>query len=354
MAAMAVSRLRLAPPSLRQRMRLARLVVIVLVVVVLVIRVVGLFGEEDAPVGVAGVPSRVEQGAPDVDRSVDVHAGYGAWVDMYDYLPPEGSAAGEATVTPDEVDDMARQGVRTLYLQAAQLDVDVTAAADRAQPLTDPDLIAQFLVRAHLAGMRVVGWYLPRFTDLDRDLAHLVAISDFEVLGHRFDGVAVDIEWTAGISDPAERSDAAVELSDRLRDAVGEDDVLAAIVLPPVQLEVVNPQKWPNFPWRELDDVYGVWLPMSYWTERTPESGYQDGWTYTTESVRRLRANLQDPDAVVHPIGGIGDRVTPAQAERFVQAVSETDAIGGSIYDWATLDPVLSGDIAARIDPGEG
>jgi hypothetical protein len=183
------------------------------------------------------------------------------------------------------------------------------------------------------------------FTDIDQDLAHLTAISDFEVLGHRFDGVAVDIEWTAGVPDHAQRSNLLVELSERLRDEVG-DDALGAIVLPPVQTEVVNPRKWPDFPWRELADLYDVWLPMGYWTERTPESGYHDGWRYTTENVERLRRNLDDPDAVVHPIGGIGDRVTPAHAQGFVDAVTAHESIGASIYDWATLDPTIGERIA--------
>jgi len=80
-----------------------------------------------------------------------------------------------------------------------------------------------------------------------------------------------------------------------------------------------------------------VWLPMGYWTERTAASGYKDGRRYTDENVRRIRANLDDPDALVHAIGGIGDDLTPDQADSFVTALTETDAIGGSIYDWVTL-----------------
>jgi hypothetical protein len=323
-------------------MRFTRLAVVLVAVVFVTTRLADRFGHDGPPSGVAGVPTVLADRAPEVERTVDVHSGYGTWVDVYDYVPSEGSAV----VTPATVDEMADQGVRTLFLQTGQFD------ESGGELLADPDLVAQFLVRAHLAGMRVVGWYLPRFTDIDGDLAHLSAISDFEVLGHRFDGVAVDIEWTEGVPDHVERSDELVELSKRLRDAV-DDDSLGAIVLPPVQTEVVNPRKWPDFPWRDLAGIYDVWLPMGYWTERRADSGYQDGWTYTDENVRRLRANLRDPDAPVHAIGGIGDGITAAQAERFVDALEEHDTIGGSIYDWVTLDPRVSDYLATELAPSD-
>lgn len=332
---------------LSRKLRLARTAVALCLIVWGVVWVGNRCSGTEPPAGIAGVPTLVEADAPDVERDVDVHAGYGTWVDVYDFLPS--GSARRAAVTPDEIDEMAELGVSTLYLQAAQLEDQPSGEPAK---LVDPDLVAQILVRAHLADMRVVGWYLPRFTDVDRDLAHLVAISEFEVLGHRFDGVAVDIEWTADVPDHTARSHALVELSEDLRAAVGDDDSLGAIVLPPVQIEVVNQQKWPKFPWEELADVYDVWLPMGYWTERRQDSGYNDGWNYTAENVERLRDNLDDPDAVVHAIGGIGDEVTPAHADGFVDAVTEQDAIGGSIYDWSTLDPALSAriadDLAAR------
>lgn len=296
--------------------------------------------DPNLPPGVAGLPALMADQAPEAERGADSYDGYGTWVDLYDYLP---ALAGSAPpVTPDTVDEMAEQGVRTLYIQTGQLDPDLPGL------VTDPALMGEFLVRAHLAGMRVVGWYLPRLNDLDRDLDHLTAISDFEVLGHRFDGVAVDIEWTRGVPDHADRSDALVELSERLRDEVG-DDALGAIVLPPVQTEVINRRLWPDFPWRELADLYDVWLPMGYWTVRAPQSGYQDGWRYTIESVERLRNNLDDDDAAVHVIGGIGDAIPPEQADRFADAAVETDAVGASIYDWATFDPTLHPRIAETI-----
>jgi hypothetical protein len=319
------------------------------VAVLAVVQLHAMVTEDSSPyaeLGMASVPVLLRDQAPPVERGLDPYAGYGTWVDVYDFAPSY-QGGGTPAVTAESVDDMVRQGVRTVYLQAAQVD-------ERSPgPVVDPGAVARFLVRAQRAGLRVVGWYLPRLADLDRDLHHLAAIADFEVLGHRFDGVAVDIEWTNGVPDPAARSDRLVELSERLRDENG-DDVLGAIVLPPVQIEVVNPSFWPDFPWKELAPAYDVWLPMGYWTERTAASGYQDGRVYTDENVRRIRANLGDEDAPVHAIGGIGDELTPEQATGFVKALTDTEAIGGSIYDWATLSAPMREHLAGMTgEPGD-
>lgn len=280
-------------------------------------------------------------------RDAAAYAGQGAWVDAFDYAPAYQAEGQAPQVTPASVDDMADLGVRTLFLQAARAD-------DRSPgPLVDPGLLAAFLVRAHRRGMRVVGWYLPRFVDVQADAARLLAISDFRVLGHRFDGLAVDIEDNRGVPDPATRSLRLVELSLLVRDAIGTD-ALGAIVLPPVQTEVVNPAYWPAFPWRDIAAAYDVWLPMSYWTFRDPVSGYRDGYTYNEESVRRLRANLGRPDALVHAIGGIGDLATADELARFVQSLVDTRAVGGSIYDWSTLAVAAREQLAAWFTSGAG
>jgi hypothetical protein len=330
--------------------------VVAVVVLLSLAQLMAIVSRHDGPAldrGLASVPALVRSTAPDDDRSVEAYAGYGTWVDVYDFAPSfQGS--GTPPLAADVVDAMAASGVRTVYLQAAQQD-------ERSPgPLVDPDVVGQFLVRAHRAGLRVVGWYLPRLTDLDGDLAHLKAIDDFEVLGHRFDGLAVDIEWTEGVPDARRRSAALVDLSERLRDAT-DGHPLGAIVLPPLQIEVVNPRKWPHFPWHSLEPLYDVWLPMSYWTERRADSGMRDARTYAHENVRRLRHDLDDADAKVHVIGGIGDQVSARQAVGFVQALDDVHAIGGSIYDWRTLAPErhgvlalgLSGNRSGNPDEGE-
>jgi hypothetical protein len=302
---------------------------------VLVSQTAGNWEDDAAGAAVAAVPALLRS-TREADRTVRAYDGLGAWVDLYDLA--------DGTVGPDAVDAMADAGVRTLYLQAAR---DSTTDAPSPPAVSDPGLVGRFLVRAHERGMRVVGWYVPRFGDVGRDLAHLRAIAAFDVLGHRFDGVAVDIEWTGTVSDPADRSARLVDLSERLRTGVG-DDAVGAIVMPPVQLEVVNPGFWPGFPWRELAPLYDAWLPMNYWTERTTASGYRDAARYTAENLDRLRTDVGG-DAPIHVIGGLGADLGPGDIDAFATALDDHGAAGASMYDWATLAPEARNQLADAI-----
>lgn len=273
-------------------------------------------------------------------RTTDSYRGLGAWVDGFDYSPPYASS-GVPPLVPAAVNDMAEAGVNTLYLQSGRLD-------ERSpELLEDRWLLAEFLMRAAQHDIDVVAWYLPKWTDDSADLDHLLAAHGFDFLGYRFDGIAVDIEWNQDGLEVTERNRRFVELSRALRDQTAGDPI-GAIVLPPVQTEVINPTFWPNFPWPEIAPLYDVWMPMSYWSFRNEP--YGDGYRYNEESVRRLRNNLGDPDALVHPIGGIGGQIDAppsgtepyianvSQLEGFARSLLDTDSIGGSVYDWLTLD----------------
>jgi hypothetical protein len=264
---------------------------------------------------------------------VSPYDGLGAWVDAFDYGPAYHRPRQGPLLVADDIDAMAARGVTTLYLQAARLD-------DRSpEGIVDRALVAGLLKRAHEQGMRVVGWYLPKFAELEADLANLLLIRDFQVDGHRFDGIAVDIEYRRDVPDHAERNRRLVELSRRLRAEAG-DHALGAIVYPPVLFEEIRPDFWPGFPWRELAESYDVWLPMVYWTEIAAESpSYDDGYHYTEAGTRRLLANLDDPAARVHPVGGVADTATVEDVEGFVRAAGEVGAVGYSMYDYRTTSP---------------
>jgi hypothetical protein len=148
------------------------------------------------------------------------------------------------------------------------------------------------------------------------------------------DTIAVDIE-SLKVRDHAERSRRLLALSSELRSA-RPDLSLGAIPYPPVVTEVINPNLWPGFPWRELAPLYDVWLPMSYQSDRKESSGYRDAERYTAESIDRMRANLGRPDAPVHTIGGIADRTSPADVEGMLRASVPRGVIGGSLYDYRT------------------
>ena len=273
----------------------------------------GLFGASDRPL---------------IRRDVHVYAGLGAWIDTYDYVPTY--AGPNPPVTPGTIDQLAARGVRTIYLQPVRNDSKTPTG------IVDADLLASFLSRAHAKGIAVVGWSTPRFADVAFDLDRLVKIATFSHRGQRFDGIAVDIEDNETEPSPQARSANLVALSTQLRAAVGPDVALGAVVMPPVQLDIVNPDFWPIFPWTELRTLYDVWLPMTYWTTRDADSGWRDGERYTTESVRLLREHLADPEARVHPVGGIADKATPDAVAAYVRALAETRSIGGSLYDVAT------------------
>lgn len=253
--------------------------------------------------------------------------GLGTWVDVFDFNPAHTN--GRPPITTADVDGMAAAGVETLYLQAARPQ-DPKAPGD----LVSPDLLRSLTARAHSHGMRVVGWYLPYFSDLDDDMRHLEAMIEFSADGRRFDAVALDIEWRAAVPDPAVRNERLVELSQRLQRAAAAKGLpVGAIVLPPVLLDHVNPNYWPGFPWQRLKPFYDAWMPMGYWTDRLAEE--RQAHHHTVHNVSLLRGYLGD-DVPIHFAGGIGNKATAADYEGFAKAVRELGLGGLSVYDWAT------------------
>ena len=253
------------------------------------------------------------------------YLGLGTWVDVYDWSMLY--SKGSPTVSPGDVDRMAEVGVQTLYLQASK--------HDSPTDILEPELLQAIINKAKARGLRVVVWYLPTLVDPSADLRRLKAVAALA----NVDGLAVDIE-ARNVADVAERNRRLVDLSASLRREL-PGRTIGGIVLPPVVLEVINPAFWPAFPYREIAPFYDVWMTMGYWTNRTDASGYRDAHRYTKENVDRLRNNLGQPAAPVHPIGGIGNRTTAADIEGYKVAVTAVHGIGGSIYDWHTTAGAL-------------
>ena len=279
----------------------------------------------DLPLPALAAPTKA------VPAGIDAFRGLGTWVDVYDWS--RAYTNGSPRVSPGDVEAMAAAGVQTLYIQASKHD----AGGD----VLEPELLAAWLRAAHARGLSTVAWYLPTLVDTGRDRRRLEAIAALEDV----DAVGVDIE-ARDVGDVAERNRRLVELSAAVRRAL-PGRTLAAIVLPPVVLEVVNTSYWPAFPYRDIASSYDVWMPMSYWTNRKAGSEYREAYRYTKENVARLRANVGRPDLPVHPIGGIGDASTGADGEGYRRAATEVGAIGGSIYDWRTTRAELWGPLRA-------
>lgn len=270
------------------------------------------------PLTVPRAPVKLQPADPQrVVGDIAPYAGLGTWVDVYDWSHYRETTP---TVGPDQVDQMAAEGVQTLFIQ--------TAKDDTPDLISERELLEPIIERAHLRGIKVVAWYLPTLEDVDNDLNRLVASANLDV-----DGIAVDIE-SRKVADANERSLRLIDLSTRLRQAL-PGRAISAIVMPPVQMEVVNTNFWPGFPWREIADKYDVWQTMGYWTDRKPSSGYRDPYRYTDENLKRLRANLGNPTAPISPVGGVG-ALGNGDIEAFLRAAAENGAVGGSIYDWRT------------------
>lgn len=271
------------------------------------------------PTTVAVPPTTTTTTVPAQRFTMEPYRGLGAWLDVYDWTTTY--AQFSPAVEVDAIDQLAAQGVQTLFIQASKWDAP-TDVVDLPRLLT-------FIDRAHQHGISVVGWYLPTLENPERDVQRLHAIAALPI-----DGLAIDIE-ARNVGDVAERNRRLVQVSSTMRaDLPGE--VIGAIPLEPVLMEDVNPNYWPGFPWAEIAPSYDVWLPMAYWTNRRGDSPWRDAHNYTVTNIDRLRAHIGRPDAPVHVLGGIGDATTVADLQGFRRAATERGAIGGSIYDFRT------------------
>ena len=249
---------------------------------------------------------------------ISAYRGLGAWADIYDE-----EAFGDPT---GAIEVMAAAGVRTLFLQSGNY---------RRGAMVRPLEVAEFIRAAHARGIAVVAWYLPLFRDVEHDLAEIMVSLTFRTDdGQAFDGFALDIEADTV---PAERRIAnLLELSRRLREVVGPDYPLGAIIPSPRGLIRV-PEYWPGFPYRELPRYYDVILPMSYFTFHY--EGAQIAHDYIRDNIQIVRAETGDPSIPIHIIGGLTEDMDAAETDAFVRAVEEQAIAGGSIYEYAHTTP---------------
>ena len=241
---------------------------------------------------------------------------------------------------------MARDGVRTLYVQTGNYEQRVDVVRRR--------VLGRYLDAAHAAGLRVVAWYLPAFADPARDARRALAAIRFRSEnGARFDGFALDIE--AGFVRPVSlRNRRLLRLSARLRAAVGSRYALGAITPGPVGLRR-HPAYWPHFPFRQLARYYDVFLPMAYFTDAHVH-GTRRARAYLAADVAIIRARTGNPREPIHLIGGIAGTMSAADTAGFMRAVADCSPLGYSLYEfpltsraaWKTLAEPLaaSGDAA--------
>ncbi|HWD72493.1 MAG TPA: hypothetical protein VG779_08210, partial [Actinomycetota bacterium] len=150
------------------------------------------------PAPVAPKPAAVAPRSVPSTPGLIAYRGLGAWVSLYDFV------FTNAPIDPAQATQaMANRGVQTLYLQTSRWNLpdDITGA----------DLVAQFIEHAHDHGIRVVGWYLPGFADVNLDVRRSMAVINFKTPnGQHFDGLAPDIEDRSAVNHNAAAFDAGI------------------------------------------------------------------------------------------------------------------------------------------------
>lgn len=262
------------------------------------------------------------------------YAGLGTWLDIY---------ATSFWANPEqEVAAMARDGVRTLYLQTG----NYGSAA-----LVRPRALGRFIDAAHAEGLRVVAWYLPSFARPAQDARRsLDAIRFRSPHGERFDSFALDIEASLVHSVPL-RNERLLRLSARLRKAVGPRYALGAIIPSPVGM-LRHPHYWRGFPYRAVASLYDVFLPMAYFTDHHLH-GVHASRAYLAADVAVIRNRTGDPHVPIHLIGGIAGSMGTADTTGFMRAVADCRPLGYSLYAFSVTHaetwPALRG---PATDPG--
>ncbi len=256
-------------------------------------------------------------GASATARDRSAYAGLGTWLDIY--------AKKAVWRQPGlQVAAMAKDGVRTLYLE--------TGNYRQRVDLVRPRAVGRFVDAAHAAGLRVVAWYLPSFARPRQDERRALAAIRFRsASGERFDGFALDIEATV-VRPLRLRDRRLLQLSARLRSAVGSRYALGAIVPSPVGM---SPSYWPRMPYRRLARLYDVFLPMAYFTLRGVH-GRKATLAYLSATVAAVRAGTGDPKIPIHLIGGLSGAMGSRATAGFMGAVSDCAPLGYSLYAFNT------------------
>lgn len=282
-------------------------------------------------------PSKTPSPKPVVASGVDLASfrGLATWFDNYDYGTLDPAIAAS---------QMRAHGVRAIYLQTGRYTLP--------NDFKDPNEASAWIKAAHANGMKIMGWYLPGYGDMERDVRRTVAIATFRTAdGQGFDGLGIDIEdkcevkdstcsnvkpsptltmagWNAGI----------VTHMLRVRTAVGSRYPMAGIVPPPLGM-AIRPSHWTGFPWRDLPRGFNVVMPMSYWSYRDdcPEVPSHCPYEYTKGNVEQTRSLMGTSSIPIHVAGGVADTITTSEVADFVRAARDVHVIGGSLYDYRTM-----------------
>ncbi|MGZ4120416.1 MAG: hypothetical protein ACXVQ6_01535 [Actinomycetota bacterium] len=269
------------------------------------------------PPAPAPAPAPVPAPSPARTSGRNVFAGLGAWIDLYDF---------DVLSVGPTIRALKANGVDTLYLQTGRSN---TRHAVEASAIP-------WLVAAHRAGLKVVGWYLPDYRHLGLDVLRTRRVATFQYEKIGFDGVGVDIEFKGAVPRNSTWNRRVVSHMHEVRKALGPRYPLAAIAPPPLQMRLA-PSMWAGFPWRGVAAESSEIMLMSYWSVRSgcPSNPMHCAYQFTKYNVLMTRS-LTGNKAPIHIIGGIADGINGAQLDAFVRGARDARADGASIYDVAT------------------
>lgn len=74
--------------------------------------------------------------------------------------------------------------------------------------------------------------------------------------------------------------------------------------------------------WFMVGEGLTILMPMVCWSEIAAESNDGEGYRYTEAGIRTLLANLGQPSAMIHAIGGVADVSTADDFQGFLRAVA--------------------------------
>ncbi len=124
------------------------------------------------------------------------------------------------------------------------------------------------------------------------------------------------------------RNQRLIQLSARLRSAVGPGYALGAITPSPVGM---SQYYWPGIPYRTLARYYDVFLPMAYSTMKGIH-GRAATLSYLSATVRSIRTSAGDPSVPIHLIGGLGHQMGSGETTGFMRAIKASRPLGYSLY----------------------
>jgi hypothetical protein len=187
-------------------------------------------------------------------------------------------------------------------------------------------LLRQLLPRAHRAGIKVIAWDFPTFSDPVADAHRARRTVKGVFAGQQVDGFSADIEQASeGVF--LSKIRVKVYLS-RVRGYLRHRPLVATVYRP-------SDYEWSIYPYKAEARFVDAFAPMVYWSCDEPGAD-------TAQAVDRLRTlRPVHPIGQAYDMGAYGGRPglpTGREIWRFLDVAKRHNAVGASLYTWNTAD----------------